>query len=105
MEDFKEDLARLVYIKRLMSRYYNYKILKTRLLLNHIIIFYNVFGAEAGTRLLFFGIDAKYHSILKTFLVFLNYIDEDKTNHKYRYDVDIHRIEIDPQITKELNEL
>lgn len=105
MSDFKEDLARLVYIKRLMSRHFNGKELKLRLLLNHIIIFYNVFGIDAATRLLFFGLDTKYHGILKTFLVFMNYIDEETFNHKYNSGVDIHKIDIDQKILKDLNEL
>jgi len=46
--------------------------LKERLILNHIISFYNVFEYEAATRLLFFRVGEQYHSLLKTFLVFLN---------------------------------
>jgi hypothetical protein len=33
---------------------------------------YNVFGLEAGTRLLFFKTNKEDYSYLKTFLVFLN---------------------------------
>lgn len=105
IEEFKEDLARLVYIKRLISRYYNGGELKLRLLLNHIIIFYNVFGIDAATRLLFFGINKKYYSILKTFLIFLNYINEDTFLHKYNCGVNIKAIDIDAEIYKRLEEL
>jgi len=48
--------------------------LKERLILNHIIVIYNLFGIEAATKMLFFKIDKKFWSQLKTFLVFLNFM-------------------------------
>ena len=48
-----------------------------RLLLNHIIIFYNVFGVEPATRILFYKIEEEMHDLLKTFLVYLNYLPEE----------------------------
>ena len=48
--------------------------LKERLILNHIIILSNVFGIEASTRMLFLKIGKKEHDILKTFLLFLNFM-------------------------------
>ena len=44
-EEFQEDLKRFKYIKRLLRKYYDTGILKERLLLNHIIVLHNVFGA------------------------------------------------------------
>ena len=52
--------------------------MKERLLLNHIIIFYNVFPPAAATRILFFKIEEKFWPILKPFLFYLNLIPEDK---------------------------
>ena len=49
--------------------------LKHHLILNHLIICFNVFG-EGTVPLLFFKIEKEYWSILKTFLVFLNRIPE-----------------------------
>ena len=48
--------------------------LKERLILNHIIILSNVFGVEATVRMLFMKTDKSYYPILKTFLVFLNFM-------------------------------
>jgi hypothetical protein len=76
VKDFKDDLARLKYIKRLLNKYNRCGELNERLLLNHIILLYNVFGTEA-TNLLFFKIERKSWSALKTFLVYLNYFPED----------------------------
>jgi len=72
MSEFENDLKRVKYLKRLFRKYRSTKELKERLILNHIIMLYNVFGAEATTRILFFKIEEKYHDILKTFLLYLN---------------------------------
>ena len=69
--DFEEDLNRIKYIKRLLRRYDTTGELKTHLILNHIIVMYNVFD-DAATPLLFFKIEATYWSILKAFMLFLN---------------------------------
>lgn len=76
MDEFQEDLNRIKYIKRLFRKYRNSDILRERLILNHIIIFYNVFGLESGTRILFYKIEPELHDLLKTFLVYLNYLPE-----------------------------
>ena len=68
IEEFNDDLKKVKYIKRLFNQYVSEGILKERLLLNHIIIFYNVFPPKAATRILFFKIDKKFWPILKTFL-------------------------------------
>ena len=71
MEEFDDDIKRIKYIKRLINRYTSTGELKHRLILNHIISFYNVFDHVAATRILFFKIDSCNHFILKTFLVYL----------------------------------
>lgn len=70
--EFYEDLNRFKYLKRLFSRYDETNELKERLILNHIIIIYNLFGVEAATKMLFFKLKGYYH-YLKPFLVLLNY--------------------------------
>ena len=54
--DFEEDIKKFKYIKRLFRRYETTGELKTHLILNHIILLYNVFG-DAATPLLFFKIE------------------------------------------------
>jgi len=73
--EFYEDLNRFKYLKRLFSRYDETGELKERLILNHIIVVYNLFGPEAATKMLFFKLKG-YHHYLKPFLVFLNYCPE-----------------------------
>jgi len=75
-EEFYDDLKRFKYLKRLFSRYKYKGELRERLILNHLITIYNVFHHEAATRMLFFKIEEKHWPLLKTFLVFLQYMPE-----------------------------
>ena len=72
IEEFYDDLKKIKYIKRLFNVYKNNGQLKERLILNHFIIFYNVFTVQAGTRILFYKIEKDFWPMLKTFLVFLD---------------------------------
>ena len=74
IKEFFEDIKRIHYIRRLLKRYHTDGILKERLILNHLITFYNVFQAKAASRILFFRVEKKFHPALKTFLVFINKI-------------------------------
>ena len=76
MSEFNDDMKRFKYVKRLFRKYEETDILKDRLLLNHIIILNNLFGAEASSTLLFFKTEQKHWSALKGFLEFLNIMPE-----------------------------
>lgn len=69
-EEFQEDLKRIVYIKRLFNIYMERGELKERLILNHLIILYNMFG-DSATPMLFLKLKG-YESLLKTFLSYIN---------------------------------
>ena len=77
-EEFDDDMNRFKYLKRLFRKYDTSKEFKSRLIINHIIILANVFGIEAATTLLFFKVDKQHWSILKTVLIFLNYMPENE---------------------------
>ena len=72
MDEFSEDVNRIKYLKRLFSRYDQDGDLKSRLILNHLIVFNNVFGMVPASRILFFRVEEKYYPILKTCLHFLD---------------------------------
>jgi hypothetical protein len=74
-EEFFDDLNRFKYLKRLFNRYEESGDLKYRLILNHLIILYNVFGPIATTRMLFFKLKGQY-KFLKPFLVLLGYMPD-----------------------------
>jgi len=73
-EELELDLKRIRYIKRLIGKYIRKHELNDRLILNHIIILGNVFGPELTTKILFLRLDKEYHSVLKTFLLYLEYL-------------------------------
>lgn len=73
--EFYEDLNRFKYLKRLFSRYCETGELKERLIINHIIILYNIFGVHAATKMLFFRLK-DYTNYLKPFLILLNFLPE-----------------------------
>ena len=72
IEEYYDDLKKIKYIKRLFNIYKNDGQLKERLILNHLITWYNVFSIQAGTRILFYKIEEQFWPILKTFLIFLD---------------------------------
>jgi len=74
--EFHDDMKRFKYIKRLLRKYREHGELKERLILNHMIVVNNVFGAEAGSTLLIFKIEPEFWSVLKTFMYFLGMLPE-----------------------------
>jgi len=76
MSEFKEDMKRFNYLKRLFFRYRKISEVKERLILNHLVVLYNVFGIEAATRLLFYKISKEDYPALKTYLIFLSCMPE-----------------------------
>jgi hypothetical protein len=74
MSEFKEDMKRFNYLKRLFYRYRKEGEMRERLVINHLIVLYNVFGVEVATRLLFYRIHKEDYHTLKTYLLFLNYM-------------------------------
>lgn len=76
IEEFKQDLNRFKYLKRLLRRYETTGDLQERLILNHIIVIYNVFGIEPANKMMWFKIEKEHWSYIKTFLVYLHYLPE-----------------------------
>lgn len=73
-EEFFEDLKRFKYLKRLFNKYAQTGELAERLVLNHLIVIFNVFGIEAGIEMLGVKIEYSHWGSLKPFLVFLKAI-------------------------------
>ena len=96
-EDFESDLKRIRYVKRLLKRYRNNGELKVHLILNHLIILFNVFN-EATVPLLFYNLDEELWPAIKSFLIFLNRVAEyPKTK--------VNEIEADEYCLQQLKEL
>jgi len=78
VEEFKEDLNRFKYTKRLLNRYIQEGELMDRLIMNHLIVMSNVFGIEPMLKILELKLDDKHWPIVKPFLIFLKYIRVDQ---------------------------
>lgn len=69
-DDFYEDLKRFKYVQRHLKKYVETGDIKLHLLINHIIILYNVFD-DAATSMLFYKSKKEYWSAIKTIQMFL----------------------------------
>lgn len=103
-EDFIEDLNRIKYIKKLITRYIEHDELKERLILNHIIILNNCFGPEALCRILYLKLKPQMKYI-KPFLVLLNLLPEKIYNVNDEIIIDTNLIEMDDHIIKVLRKV
>jgi len=74
--EFYDDLNRFKYLKRLLKRYVEHDDLQYRLILNHIIIIYNVFTIPAANKMIRYKLEDDLLPAVKTFLVYLNYLPE-----------------------------
>jgi len=101
MSEFKEDMKRFNYLKRLFKRYRKYNELREQLVLNHLVVIYNVFGPEVASRILFFKMAKDDYSALKTYLLFLN-IMPDRVKGIKGYDIISSDIPIDYSIAEAL---
>lgn len=100
LAEFEEDVKRFLYLKKLFSRYINDGELRERLILNHIIVLYNIFGLST-TRMLFHKIDPSSWNILVTFLVYLERMPEELTE----YGIILSDIKLDEKIISTLRKL
>tara|TARA_B100000530_G_scaffold336782_1_gene292639 strand:- start:946 stop:1320 length:375 start_codon:yes stop_codon:yes gene_type:complete len=97
-DDFQEDMMRFKYLKRLFGRYVKSGVLRNHLILNHLIVLFNVFG-EAAIPLLIFKIEMEYWSIMKSYLLYLNRLDPEGGNGI------LDEIVIDAEVTSQLSKL
>lgn len=104
MSEFKEDMKRFNYVKRLLLRYRKFDELRERLVLNHLVVIYNVFGPEPATRILFYRIPKEDWSALKTYLLFLSYMPDVVRSIK-GHDIISSDINVDMKIADVLREI
>jgi len=69
-EEFLEDLDRIKYIKKLITRYTESKDIKERLILNHIITLHNCFGIYLS-KILYLKMKKQFQFV-KPFLVLID---------------------------------
>ena len=100
-EEFLEDLKRIKYIKKLLTRYTENGDLKERLILNHLTILCNLFGPEHLVRILYLKMKPQFMYI-KPFLVMLNILPEKIYDVKNENAIDTNLISMDENIIRVL---
>jgi hypothetical protein len=103
-EEFIEDLKRIKYIKKLITRYIDSGELKDRLILNHLIILYNVFGAEHMARILYLKMRVQFKYI-KPFLILLGVLPEKIYNIRDEAVINTDSIQMDAVIVQALRKV
>jgi hypothetical protein len=104
MSEFKDDLKRFNYLKRLFLRYRKYDEMREQLVINHLVVLYNVFGPEVATRMLFFKMSKEDYSALKTYLIFLS-IMPDRVKGIKGHDIISSEIPVDQKVVDVLRDI
>ena len=103
-EEFFEDLRRIKYIKKLITKYTETGELKERLILNHLIVLCNVFGPEALNKILFLKME-KQMTYIKPFLIMMNVWKEKISGVGDDKVVDTNLIPLDMKIVESLRKV
>lgn len=104
MSEFKDDMKRFNYLKRLFKRYRSLGEVRERLVINHLVVLCNVFTPEIATRLLFYKMAKEDYSPLKTYLTFLSVMPERVKGIKGK-DIVSSDIPLDNKLVKILREI
>jgi hypothetical protein len=100
-EEFIEDIKRIKYIKKLITKYVESGELRDRLILNHLIILNNVFGAINLPRILFLKMGNQFKYI-KPFLILLNILPDKLYNIGNQNIIDMDDVPLDEVIITKL---
>lgn len=92
--EFKDDLARVRYVRRLLTRYITTDNLRLVIIRNHIIVLVNVFGVTGALTLLFYKIEPELYNILYTILSVMYNIPNSING------MDISNLEVDANVLK-----
>ena len=104
MSEFHDDMKRFNYLKRLFQRYRKQGELREKLVLNHLVVLYNVFGPEVAARALFFKMAKDDYSALKTYLLFLSWMP-DRVKGIKGHDIVSSEIPVDMTIAQTLRKI
>tara|TARA_R100000541_G_scaffold43242_4_gene50475 strand:- start:2706 stop:3074 length:369 start_codon:yes stop_codon:yes gene_type:complete len=94
-DEFYEDIKRFKYIKRLVNRHLEGGKLSVHLILNHLIVVFNVFGNGAGLKMLEYKLEERHWSTIKPFIIYLRIV----TNEKYT------GVEMDAEVVEGLRKI
>lgn len=103
-KEFLDDVARIKYMKKLITRYIETGELKERLILNHLVVLINVFGPVHLPRMLYLKLENQFQCV-KPFLEFLSIMPKYIDNVRDRNRVLSDTIESDPFVVERLRSI
>ena len=75
-KEFQDDLRKSQYARKLATKIVNGKDVNIRLLVNHVILFFNVFETDAAKELMMFHCNDAEKRVFKTIFEYLSYLHE-----------------------------
>jgi hypothetical protein len=103
LEEFYDDVKKFNYLKRLFNKYKEGGDIKERLILNHLVVLFNVFGNKT-LDMLFLKLKG-YYPYLKPFLIFMQRIDNNQIIKIDNLKIHINEIVMDKNIVDILRKL
>ena len=100
-EEFNDDIRRIKYVKKLLTRYVETGELKERLILNHIVVLSNLFRPEPLCRILLLKMEPQFQMV-KPFILGLKVLTPFICNVKSQRNVDTDDIPMDQNIIKKI---
>lgn len=104
-DEFLEDMLRIKYIKKLITRYIETGELRERLILNHVIVLANVFRPPILCKILWLKMEPEYLPYVKPFLILLNVLPEKIYNVNNINIIDTTMVSMDQHIVDKLREI
>jgi len=103
-EEFQEDIRRVKYVKKLVTRFIEHNELKERLILNHLIVLSNVFTPEVLCRILWLKMEYQMEYV-KPFLVMLGVLVDHVRNVKSERIIDTSLVPMNQKIVEVLRKI
>lgn len=103
-KEFYEDIQRIKYVKKLLTRFSETGDLKTRLILNHIVILSNLFNPIVLNRILYLKAPNQFHQI-KPFLLAIGKLSDKIENVRENGTILTDMFLMDPKIVNSVREI
>lgn len=75
VDEFHDELKRFNYLKRLITKHKQAKDIDVRLIINHLVVLFNLFGEREALHMLEYKVGMQDWFIIKPFLIYLNKIE------------------------------
>ena len=102
--EFRDEFNRFILVSRILRKYKNRNMINIRLLLNHVIVLYNIFGKDI-TPIFFLISEEDIWSEVRTVLDFFKYIPENSLINYEEYEINLNIYPKNSELEFLLNEV